>query len=83
MEAGSRQDTAYIKMAEQQLHRWCLAGDEPEGTLWDLLCDTAGVDPELFAQMVRYQRSRGNPVRAQWQHHNPHISAAERIEAAS
>lgn len=59
MTEGSRIDTAYIKLAEDQLHDWALDLDaEPEGEYWDTLCGLAGVDPEVFADMVRYQRRR-------------------------
>ncbi len=67
MEPGSTTDTRYISMAEDALHTWIADGDEPEGTLWDLYCDLAGVDAEAFAAMVRYQRRKGNKVRLRLQ----------------
>ncbi len=58
MEPGSDIDTAYVMYAERELRNWALSEDEPEGDLWDLYCDLAGVDPELFAEGVRYQRRK-------------------------
>jgi hypothetical protein len=77
MHPGSQQDTNYITMAEDQLHKWIRAGDEPDGSLWDLLCDIAGVDSEAFADMVRYQRSKGNACRQEIVRERP-----VRVEAA-
>ncbi len=51
-------DREYTDLAYASLKAWVLSDDEPAGARWDLYCDKNGVDPELFADMVRYQRRK-------------------------
>lgn len=56
MQEGTRTDTAYIAFAEEQLQRWALSTDVCDGDQWDLYCALAGLDPEVFAAGVEYER---------------------------
>jgi len=51
-------DDGYVELAEDRLQEWALSEDEVGGDLWDLFCGLAGVDPETFADMVRFQRRK-------------------------
>ncbi len=48
----------YTDMADLSLREFALSDAEPIGDYWDLLCDIAGVDPENFADCVRYARRK-------------------------